>query len=271
MPLSDILAFALVAGLLTLTPGPNGLLVARTVPTSGKAAGFATVVGIAGAFYLHGALSILGLSVILLHSTTLFLIFKIAGAAYLCWIGAKALWTAWTMGTAPAAPGRPGAPPPHPGEGRRRRLPDQRAEPQGGVVLPGCLPAVPTSGQQFRLERRRLGDPAFGHHGHLVLADGGVLRPADPSHRLGPVQALDPGGHWRGVRGLRCATGQLAPVGLPSRQPGALAASRRARARTQAMNAAAVMFMTKAYRIAGTTISGIPSRLVAMKIARAAF
>ncbi|MBB4264624.1 LysE family translocator [Roseospira visakhapatnamensis] len=104
MDLSDILAFALVAGLLALTPGPNGLLVARTVPTSGKAAGFATVLGIAAAFYLHGALSILGLSVILLHSATLFLVLKIAGAAYLCWIGAKALWAAWTMGTAPTGP-----------------------------------------------------------------------------------------------------------------------------------------------------------------------
>jgi len=102
MDLSAILAFAVVAGLLTLTPGPNGLLVARTVPTSGKAAGFATVLGIAAAFYLHGALSILGLSVILLHSATLFLILKIAGAAYLCWIGAKALWSAWRMGTGPA-------------------------------------------------------------------------------------------------------------------------------------------------------------------------
>lgn len=103
MDLSAILAFALVAGLLTLTPGPNGLLVARTVPTSGKAAGVATVLGIAAAFYLHGALSILGLSVILLHSATLFLVLKIAGAVYLCWIGVKALWDAWRMGTASAA------------------------------------------------------------------------------------------------------------------------------------------------------------------------
>ena len=107
MDLSAILAFAVVAGLLALTPGPNGLLVARTVPTSGKAAGFATVLGIAAAFYLHGALSILGLSVILLHSATLFLILKIAGAAYLCWIGVAALWAAWRMGTASATPVTP--------------------------------------------------------------------------------------------------------------------------------------------------------------------
>jgi threonine/homoserine/homoserine lactone efflux protein len=94
MALSDILAFAFVAALLVMSPGPNGVLIAKTVPTSGRAAGFANVAGFVTAFYLHGALSILGISIILLQSATAFAIVKYLGAAYLCWIGVKALLAA---------------------------------------------------------------------------------------------------------------------------------------------------------------------------------
>lgn len=91
MSLADILTFVVVAGLLVMSPGPNGVLIARTVPTSGRQAGFANVLGFIAAFYLHGAFSILGLSLILLQSATAFAIVKYLGAAYLIWIGLKSL------------------------------------------------------------------------------------------------------------------------------------------------------------------------------------
>lgn len=108
MDVSQVLAFGFVASLLVMSPGPNGVLIARTVPTSGRAAGFANVAGFVTAFYLHGALSILGISVILVQSAEAFLIVKFLGAAYLCWIGAKALWEAVRGTTAPVhvAPAR---------------------------------------------------------------------------------------------------------------------------------------------------------------------
>ena len=65
MDWSNALSFAVVASLLVMSPGPNGVLVAKTVPTSGRAAGFANVAGFVTAFYLHGTLSILGISVVL--------------------------------------------------------------------------------------------------------------------------------------------------------------------------------------------------------------
>lgn len=92
---SEILTFVLVASLLVMSPGPNGVLIAKTVPTSGRAAGFATVAGFVAAFYLHGALAILGISIILVQSATAFAIVKYLGAAYLCWIGVKALLAAF--------------------------------------------------------------------------------------------------------------------------------------------------------------------------------
>lgn len=95
MALSEILAFVLVASLLVMSPGPNGVLIAKTVPTSGRMAGFANVAGFVTGFYLHGAMAILGISIILVQSATAFAIVKYLGAAYLCWIGLKSLMAVW--------------------------------------------------------------------------------------------------------------------------------------------------------------------------------
>jgi threonine/homoserine/homoserine lactone efflux protein len=101
MTLIELGTFTLVAALLVMSPGPNGVLIAKTVPTSGKAAGFANIAGFFAAFYVHGALSILGISIILVQSAQLFFIVKMLGAAYLCYIGVKALWQAWHGFAAP--------------------------------------------------------------------------------------------------------------------------------------------------------------------------
>ncbi len=90
-----LLSFTFIASLLVMSPGPNGVLIAKTVPTSGKAAGFANVAGFVAAFYVHGALSILGISLILVQSAQAFFIVKMLGATYLGWIGIKALLEAW--------------------------------------------------------------------------------------------------------------------------------------------------------------------------------
>ena len=101
MDLANILAFSLVASLLVMSPGPNGVLIAKTVPTSGRTAGFANVLGFEVGFFLHGALSILGISILLVQSALAFTIVKYLGAAYLCWIGIKALIAAFKGVDAP--------------------------------------------------------------------------------------------------------------------------------------------------------------------------
>lgn len=108
MDWSGILTFAFVALLLVMSPGPNGVLVAKTVPTSGRGAGFANVAGIVLGFYLHGGLSILGISVLLVQSAIAFSVVKYLGAAYLGWIGIKALIAAWrgVKSDAPTGPAR---------------------------------------------------------------------------------------------------------------------------------------------------------------------
>ena len=93
--MSNLFAFVAVATLLVISPGPNGLLITKTVPLSGHKAGFANICGFIAAFYVHGTLSIFGISMILVQSAQAFFVFKMLGAAYLIWIGIKALISAF--------------------------------------------------------------------------------------------------------------------------------------------------------------------------------
>nr|WP_321460063.1 LysE family translocator [uncultured Vibrio sp.] len=95
MDLNNILTFIAVATLLVISPGPNGFLIAKTVPVSGRKAGFANICGFVVAFYVQGTLSILGISMLLVKSSQAFFIFKMLGAAYLVWIGLKAIISAF--------------------------------------------------------------------------------------------------------------------------------------------------------------------------------
>ncbi len=77
MDIYQIISFTIVALLLVVSPGPNGVLIVKSVSTSGKLAGFANIAGFVAAFYIHGALSVLGISVLLVQSGEAFLIFKL--------------------------------------------------------------------------------------------------------------------------------------------------------------------------------------------------
>lgn len=101
MDLHQIATFALVASLLVMSPGPNGLLIARTVPTSGRAAGLANVAGFVSAFFVQGSFAIFGIAAILMRSAEVFAAVKLIGAGYLIWIGFKALRDAWQGRVAP--------------------------------------------------------------------------------------------------------------------------------------------------------------------------
>lgn len=94
MDLHNIITFIAVATLLVISPGPNGFLIAKTVPMSGQKAGFANVGGFVAAFYVHGTLSIFGISILLVQSAIAFTLFKMLGAAYLIWIGIKSIRSA---------------------------------------------------------------------------------------------------------------------------------------------------------------------------------
>ena len=87
----QVLAFALVAAVVTITPGADTLLVVRNALRGGRRDGIVTAVGIGCGLYFHALLSAIGVSAILAHSAQAFLALRIAGALYLAWLGFQSL------------------------------------------------------------------------------------------------------------------------------------------------------------------------------------
>jgi len=102
MDIYTIFTFFLMVSLMVMSPGPNGALLLKTVPVLGKKHGYSNVIGIAVAFYLHGTLSVFGLSAIVVSSATLFFLVKVIGAMYLAYLGIKALMSAFKQPNAPS-------------------------------------------------------------------------------------------------------------------------------------------------------------------------
>ena len=88
---TSLLAWTLLSVGLVLTPGPDTMIVAGHAARGGVRAGLAAMAGImlGGVFYM--ALCGFGFLSVLSAFPTLFLVVKIAGAAYLAWLGLKLL------------------------------------------------------------------------------------------------------------------------------------------------------------------------------------
>lgn len=72
-------------------PGPAVLLTLARATTSGTRVGFATGLGIAVGDFIHTAMAVLGISAIILASAFLFSLVKYLGAAYLVYLGIRAI------------------------------------------------------------------------------------------------------------------------------------------------------------------------------------
>jgi RhtB (resistance to homoserine/threonine) family protein len=94
----DVLAFTAIAALVTITPGADTFLVIRNVLRGGRHAGLTTTLGICCGLFVHATLSAVGLSLVLLHSATLYVALKWAGALYLAWLGVRSLRDAFRGG-----------------------------------------------------------------------------------------------------------------------------------------------------------------------------
>ncbi|MEM9145855.1 MAG: LysE family translocator [Pseudomonadota bacterium] len=73
-------------------PGPAVLMTLARASTGGTRVGLATGLGIAVGDLVHTALAVLGISAVILASATLFTLIKYAGAAYLVYLGLRAIW-----------------------------------------------------------------------------------------------------------------------------------------------------------------------------------
>ena len=95
--MNDILTFTLISLVLVVSPGPNSVLILKTVTSKGGRAGLGNILGLVSATFFHGAISILGLSAIILQSANLFMAIKLIGAAYLLYLGIKTILGTFTI------------------------------------------------------------------------------------------------------------------------------------------------------------------------------
>jgi threonine/homoserine/homoserine lactone efflux protein len=90
--LQALLLFTLAAGLLTITPGLDTLLVLRTCVASGARAALLAGAGVCCGCLVWGVLVAAGVGALLAVSTLAYEVLRIAGAAYLLWLGLRLLW-----------------------------------------------------------------------------------------------------------------------------------------------------------------------------------
>jgi threonine/homoserine/homoserine lactone efflux protein len=90
----DPLVFLGVITLLTITPGADMAMVSRSVFMGGRRDAFATTLGIAAGCLIWALASAAGVAAVLAASETAYDALRLAGAAYLVWLGVQSLLAA---------------------------------------------------------------------------------------------------------------------------------------------------------------------------------
>src|SRR5688500_4767769 len=105
-----MLTFAIAALVLVMMPGPDQVLITRNALAGSLWGGLMTLVGGALGLTVHASAAALGLSALLLASSTAFTVLKIVGVAYLLWLGVQTLRAARKSRREPADDGAVVAP-----------------------------------------------------------------------------------------------------------------------------------------------------------------
>ena len=105
-------AFVVAGLLLNLTPGPDLLYASTRAGAHGARAGWIAALGIGAGGLVHVALGALGVTALIAASPGAFAALKLAGAAWLAWIGARMLLAPSPSVGAPATGGRAPSPAP---------------------------------------------------------------------------------------------------------------------------------------------------------------
>jgi threonine/homoserine/homoserine lactone efflux protein len=145
----DVLAFAVVAALLTIIPGLDTALVLRAAVTQGRRRAFATALGVNSGILVWGVAAAAGVSALLIASTVAYAAVRLAGAAYLIFLGVRYLRDALRHHHSAAPYGQ--NPPATPGSSSlfrdwRRGFLTNLANPKVGVFYIAVLPQFIPSG-----------------------------------------------------------------------------------------------------------------------------
>jgi threonine/homoserine/homoserine lactone efflux protein len=153
---SELVAFLGVAVLVIVTPGPDTALTIRNTLLGGRQAGIATALGVVSGQAVWALATSVGLVALLLASEPAFAAVRIAGAAYLIYLGLQALVAAFR----PGGNGRLVAGPPRRLPGRvaaRQGLISNLGNPKMAAFFPSLLPQFVPAGEPTFLPLLLLG------------------------------------------------------------------------------------------------------------------
>jgi threonine/homoserine/homoserine lactone efflux protein len=92
--LAQLLAFLGVSAIVIATPGPDTALTIRNTLMGGRRAGIFTALGVSSGQAVWTLATAAGIAALLAASEPAFLVVKIAGSAYLVWLGLQAILAA---------------------------------------------------------------------------------------------------------------------------------------------------------------------------------
>ncbi|WP_069811050.1 LysE family translocator [Streptomyces sp. TP-A0874] len=138
----QFLAAAGVLAVLTMVPGPDMAVVTKRAVSSGWQDGLRTIGGITTGLLVWGVLAVAGLAAVLAASATAYTAVKLAGAAYLLFLGVQALVHSRRVRSRPVAPA--GAAPA--GNPWRTGLVSNVFNPKIAVFYTGLLPTLAPTG-----------------------------------------------------------------------------------------------------------------------------
>ena len=165
-----VLGFAAVAAVVTVTPGLDTALVLRAALTRSRREALATGAGIVAGLLVWGAAAAVGVSALLTASDTAYDLLRIAGAAYLLWVGGRLVLRAVRGGG--AVPDAGAAPAPGSAwRAARTGLVTNLLNPKVGVFYVALLPQFVPAGS----DPLAVGLLLAGVHGLLSLAWFGLL------------------------------------------------------------------------------------------------
>ena len=152
----ELIGFLGVAVLVIVTPGPDTALTIRNTLLGGRAGGIATAVGVVAGQAIWALATSLGVVALLLASEPAFAAVRLAGAAYLVFLGVQTLLTAWRGGSWEAAAGE-GTPALAPRVAVRQGLVSNLGNPKMAAFFPSLLPQFVPAGEPAFLPLLSLG------------------------------------------------------------------------------------------------------------------
>ena len=131
--MTHVAAFVGIAAIVIVTPGPDTALTVRNTLFGGRARGLATSLGVATGLLVWTVAASAGVAAIVTASQPLFTTIRVAGAAYLVWLGVQTV--RGHRGTSA---------PPRPGSGYRQGLLSNLGNPKIVVFFTSLLPQFGT-------------------------------------------------------------------------------------------------------------------------------